>query len=68
MLFQNGQPMQTFDLSYKNLVKTGAATVPLHPSDSVIVPRRWYTPEGYLILIFLSIVTTGAAVYVASKS
>jgi hypothetical protein len=32
------------------------------------VPRRWFTPDNFFILIILSTITTGAAVYVAAKS
>jgi polysaccharide export outer membrane protein len=68
MLFRAGESTRRFNLSDKELQKTGPPDVTLYPSDTVIVPRRWYTPEGSMILIFLSILTTGAAIYVATKA
>lgn len=67
-LFRAGQPPQSIDMSYDTLRKQGPPIISVLPSDSVVVPRRWFTPDSFLILIILSIITTGATVYVASKS
>jgi polysaccharide export outer membrane protein len=68
MLFRPGQPPRPIDMSYKTLRRDGPPDIALQPADSIVVPRRWYTPDNFLILLLLSIVTTGATVYVASKS
>lgn len=67
MLFHPGESPLTIDLSDKAMRLNGPPGVLVRPSDSIVVPRRWFTPDNYLILIFLSCITTAATVYVASK-
>jgi polysaccharide export outer membrane protein len=67
MVFHPGEPPVTIDLSDKTLRLHGPPSLLVRPSDSVVVPRRWFTPDNYMILILLSCITTAATVYVASK-
>lgn len=67
MVFHPGETPVTVDLSDKTLRLNGPPSLVVRPSDSIVVPRRWFTPDNYMILILLSCITTSATVYVATK-
>ncbi len=67
MIFRGGQAPLSVDMSYRQLHDNGLPSQAIGPTDAVIVPRRWYTPDNFLILFILSCVTTAATVYVATK-
>jgi polysaccharide export outer membrane protein len=67
LLLRKGCPAQQIDLSVDTLEADGGSEVPLEPSDTVIVPRRWTVSE-FFILALLTAISTGSAVYVASKT
>jgi protein involved in polysaccharide export with SLBB domain len=66
-VFRTGEAMQTYNFSHKYVRDHGLPSVPILPSDAIIVPRRWFAPDSVVLLMFLSVVTTAATVYVATK-
>lgn len=67
LLLRSGQPPQKIDLSYKQLEENGVPTIALQPSDLVVVPRRWFTPDNTLAFFILSALGTSVAVYAATR-
>ncbi len=67
MLFRMGQPMLKLDVSDKRLREQGPPLVSVMPSDTLVIPRRWFTPDNVMILILLSTITTAASVYAATR-
>ena len=66
-LFRAGQAPRTINLTDKELRQNGPPAINVLPLDSILVPRRWFTPDTTMLLVVLSCITTGATVYAASR-
>ena len=61
-LYRGGHPPVTYDLRDKSL-QNGLPDVMLQPSDTVVVPSRWFAPDNTVILMFLSAITAAVSIY-----
>jgi protein involved in polysaccharide export with SLBB domain len=67
LLIRTGHAPQRVDLSYSQLEEHGTPALNVLPSDNVIVPRHWFTPDNSMIFFILSALGTSVAVYAAVK-
>ena len=68
LFLRPGEKAQVLDLSEKRLKESGPPTFMVLPSDKIMVPRKWFTPDNTLVFLLLSIISTSAAVYAASRT
>jgi polysaccharide export outer membrane protein len=66
-LFREGKEPAVFDFTEEALEKNGLPHMTIQPSDVITVPRRWFTPDMNLVLIFFSAITAAVSIYAVTK-
>jgi len=67
LLIREGEPTRRFNLSNKRFMNGGYMPEMIKPGDTIIIPRQWTISE-FAVFALLSALSTGSAVYVATKA
>ncbi len=67
VLMRPGEPVREFNLSVKQIRRTGIPDVMINPSDTISISKKW-TLNEIVVILLMTAISTASAAYVAVKT